>query len=123
MRVGIATCSACEQTCAVTYTRNYPDNGWCLSFDTFGYRGGFSEEIGVLIGNRRSREWILCHDCVVKFLDTFPSLSSKAGLGALHDCDSETPCCRYARREVRKQGGVRHMFVSDEQGNEWIREA
>lgn len=116
--VGIAVCSACEQTCDTTQTRNYPDNGWCLPFDTFGYRGGFSEEFGVLIGNRRSREWILCHDCVIHLLDTFPLLAERAGLGALHRCDNEKPCCRYAWREIRT-GGNRQIQVADSTATGW----
>jgi len=115
---GVAVCSACEQTCDTLQTPNYPEQGWRIPFDLFGYRGGFSEEVGALIGNRRSREWILCHDCVVKFLDTFPLLAEKAGLSALHRCEAEKPCCRFAWREVRI-GGVRQLFVADKKGERW----
>lgn len=122
MSRNIAVCSACEQVCEATYTKNYPDNGWCLSFDNFGYRGGFSEEIGVLLGNRRSREWILCHDCVIRFFETFPLLPERIGLsGALHSCDNDTPCCKYAWREIKKAGGVRQMFISNNDGTQWIK--
>jgi hypothetical protein len=89
-----------------------------MPFDLFGYRGGFSEEVGALVGNRHSREWILCHDCVVRFLDTFPLLAERAGLSALHHCDAETPCCRFAWREVRT-GGSRQMFTANKEGKCW----
>lgn len=72
-----------------------PNNGWILPFDTFGYYGGFDDNVDVLVGSLRSREWRFCHGCVVKFLDTFPLLAETLGAN-LHACDDDVPCCRHA---------------------------
>lgn len=88
-------CSACDTNIECNSQLVYPDNGWVLPFDTFGYYGGFDDSIDVLIGGTRSREWILCHDCVVKFLELFPRLAEKLGANC-HPCDEEVPCCRHA---------------------------
>ena len=92
-----AVCSACRTSYPCTQQDSYPDDGWVMPFDTFGYYGGFDDNIGVLLGGRRSREWILCHDCVVKFLDTFPLLAQDIGQNC-HPADRESPlpCCRHA---------------------------
>jgi len=92
-----ATCSACRSSLLCTQQTHYPDHGWVLPFDTFGYYGGFDDNVGVLTGSQRSREWILCHDCVVKFLDTFPLLAQDIGQNC-HPAgrDDALPCCRHA---------------------------
>lgn len=87
-----ATCSACGEQALCTQQDHYPDDGWVLPFDTFGYYGGFDDNIDVLLGGRISREWIFCHDCVVKLLNTFPRLAESVGPNC-HSCDSDTPCC------------------------------
>lgn len=96
-RVRYATCSACRSQVPCTQQTYYPDNGWVLPFDTFGYYGGFDDNVGVLTGERLTREWILCHDCVVKFLDTFPLLAETIGANC-HSVDRgrDAPCCRHA---------------------------
>ena len=94
----VAICSACGEEAECTQQDNYPDNGWVLPFDLFGYYGGFDDNMAVLVGQRQSREWIMCHDCVVKFLDLFPRLSESLG-GSSHPCSkNEEPCCKYAWR-------------------------
>jgi hypothetical protein len=90
-----ATCSACALRVICRSQDIYPDNGWVLPFDAFGYYGGFDDNIGITLGGTRSREWILCHDCVVKLLELFPRLSETIGANA-HPCSSDTPCCRHA---------------------------
>lgn len=96
-RANYATCSACQSKVPCTQQAHYPDSGWVLPFDTFGYYGGFDDNVSVLLGETRTREWILCHECVVKFLDTFPLLAETIG-GNCHpdNSDSDTPCCRHA---------------------------
>lgn len=97
------TCSACGNDAPCTQQKRLPDQGWELPFDVFGYYYGFSDEISVLIGDRRSRIWIMCHDCVAKFLDTFPLLAATLGKGLHpHYGDSDEPCCEYAWRATDK---------------------
>lgn len=92
-----ATCSACGGEAICTQQDHYPDHGWVLPFETFGYYGGFDDSMDVLFGKRISKEWIFCHDCVVKFLDTFPLLAESIGRNCHSDrTDSDTPCCRHA---------------------------
>lgn len=92
-----AVCSACRTSVPCTQQETYPDDGWVMPFDTFGYYGGFDDNIDVLFGGRRSREWILCHDCVVKFLETFPLLAQDIGQNCHPaDRDAPVPCCRHA---------------------------
>lgn len=93
--VNLATCSACEATVECRSQTHYPDDGWVLPFDTFGYYGGFDDNVSVLLGDTRSREWILCHECVVKFLDLFPRLAESIGANC-HSSDGDVPCCRHA---------------------------
>lgn len=97
------TCSGCGEQSICSAQEKYPDNGWVLPFDTFGYYGGFDDNIDVLFGERISRQWVLCHDCVVKFLDTFPRLAESLGK-RLHHCHGDTPCCRFAWQGNEKFG-------------------
>lgn len=88
-------CPACDARVSCTGGGVYPDNGWVLPFDIFGYYSGFDDNVPVLIGEQRSREFILCHDCVVKMLNLFPRLAEAVGPDT-HPCDDDTPCCRHA---------------------------
>ena len=90
-----ATCSACAQQVICTQQQSYPDDGWVLAFDTFGYYGGFCDNLDVLLSRVRSREWIMCHDCVAKFLTTFPLLAQTIGQNC-HPNSDVVPCCTHA---------------------------
>lgn len=96
-------CSGCDYDVQCDEQKHLPSNGWDLPFDLFGYYGGFTDEVDVLFSNRRSRSWILCHDCIVKFLTLFPALAETIGKGT-HPCDSETPCCEWAWRSTENFG-------------------
>ena len=93
----VVFCHGCEKPSVCTQQDSLPDNGWVLPFDTFGYYGGFDDNIDVLLTDVPSRQWVLCHDCVVKFLAIFPRLRDSFSKG-LHLCESETPCCEWAWR-------------------------
>lgn len=114
IRGRLATCSACHTQVACTQQEVYPDKGWVLPFDTFGYYGGFDDNVDVLCGKVRSREWIFCHECVVKFLNTFPLLAEDIGANCHPDSrDSDVPCCRHAWRATdifgKKLAGVHSL--------------
>jgi len=98
-----AMCSACQEHAPCTQQETYPDGGWILPFDTFGYYGGFDDRIEVLTGNLRTRQWILCHDCVVKFFTFFPGLAESIGQNC-HPCREEVPCCAYAWQATESFG-------------------
>ena len=66
-----------------------------MNYDLFGYYNGFDDNVRVLLGGSESREWLFCHDCVVKFLETFPLLAGDIGADC-HPCQDDEPCCRHA---------------------------
>lgn len=99
--IDTVVCSSCERTVSSAGINPYPNNGWIIRFDDFGYYGGFTDNIDSLLDNRISRRWILCHDCVVKFLTAFPNLArtiDAGGHGRDTDTDTTTPCCEWEWR-------------------------
>jgi hypothetical protein len=102
-------CDACGQKQRLTQQTSpaLPDGGWIMEFEHFGYYGGFSDDIEVAFGKRDSNSWSLCHDCVVKFFETFPALAEQFAGGHhpnfIHtdhhggDIGTDHPsCCRFA---------------------------
>lgn len=93
-------CTACEQSVpSVGEWQPFPENGWIMRFDDFGYYSGFTDNIEAQLDERISRRWFLCHDCVVKFLTLFPNLARSVDRGG--HCRSEnatTPCCAWEWR-------------------------
>lgn len=106
--VGIK-CDECGEEQPATQQDNYPDGGWSLPYETFGYYGGFDDNIGVLLGEDKPNDFILCHDCVVKLLTALPVLGAKL-VGGHHpnwvhddgfdgsgdDGTVHPSCCRWA---------------------------
>jgi len=94
-------CTACERIVPSAGINPYPDNGWVMRFDDFGYYGGFTDNIDAHLDGRMSSRWFLCHDCVVKFLATFPNLARtihKGGHGRSGEADTSHPCCEWEWR-------------------------
>jgi hypothetical protein len=93
-------CDACGEGVPSTWQPGLPDSGWSLPFQSFGYYGGFSDdletELGIIDASQRQR-WLLCHDCVMKFLFVFPQLAKFLQAGQ-HPCVENTPCCQFAWR-------------------------
>lgn len=83
----VEACNACGRDYPIANGQSAPEHGWYLPYTRFGYYNGFDDSF-------ESAKWFLCHDCVVKFLDTFPLLAKD--LQGCHPCNSETPCCQYA---------------------------
>jgi len=101
-------CPGCDKRVPCTHGGIYPDNGWVLAFDYFGYYSGFDDNVPVLFGQQRSREFMLCHDCVGRLLALFPRLAEMVGPNC-HPCEGDTPCCRHAWQATE-------MFGKDEHG-------
>lgn len=100
-------------------------NGWELPVDQFGYYAGFSDNIDVLIGIKENAWLKMCHDCVLKFLETFPLLAEKItclGHSMRHenhdDPLSTKSCCKYAWTFV-KNGEKYHIYDGDGEGG-WV---
>jgi hypothetical protein len=87
-------CDACGAEAPTHNQDSIPDNGWVMPYEDFGYYGGFSDHDTY---GRRPKHWFMCHDCVVKFLNTFPALAKSVGAGT-HGCEDDTPCCNHAWR-------------------------
>lgn len=101
-----------------------------MEFEHFGYYGGFSDELEVAFGKRESKQWSLCHDCVVKFFDTFPALAESFGKGhhpnfihtdfhATGDDGTVHPsCCQFAWTwRISKENGKTIYDIYDGDGN------
>jgi len=103
-------CHGCELEHPATQQDKFPDNGWVLPYSEFGYYGGFSDDIGVLLGNRPTQSWILCHDCVVKMLTALPLLGQFFHAGQ-HPCSGDVPCCNWAWNDDQIQTRYGHNGV------------
>jgi hypothetical protein len=95
-RHGYEMCDACGVAAKCTQQENFPDWGIDLDFVSTGYYGGFIDNAPPSDSDKDLR-WKMCHDCVVKFLETFPMLAAKTTKG-YHPCSDEQPCCRWAWR-------------------------
>jgi len=88
-------CSACGIDAPATQQDSAPDNGWTMSFDSFGYYGGFSDDIR----REAQKDVVMCHDCCVKVLEMFPlEFQEKFRGGHPDSSGDDTPCCKYAWR-------------------------
>ena len=92
----IIECDACGEFYQAGIQDFIFDNGWVLDSTRFGYYSGFDDELWPSENEERAN-WLMCHDCVVKLLETFPRLGATISKGA-HPCEDETPCCQWAWR-------------------------
>lgn len=100
-------CSACGGGAPSTYQAGFPDHGWVLPFQHFGFYGGFTDDLGVLMGTDISKNWIICHDCIAILFHVFPKLAESIGAGT-HPCEENTPCCKFAWRTNPNGNGFQH---------------
>lgn len=106
-------CSACgNDVDGESVNHHLPDVGFVLPYQEFGYYGGFTDTFDDYY--EKPREWLMCHDCVVKLLETFPLLAQTIPRGE-HPCDREIPCCNWAWRshEDGLQFGKDGQWVND----------
>lgn len=106
-------CTACGSDAIATQQEEVPDAGWELSFDAFGYYGGFSDDIRP----NKSKIATLCHDCCVKVLELFPLEFQESFRGGHpSSCGgNDTPCCKYAWRGTTIFGS----YVKDDEGRRY----
>jgi len=108
----INNCDACGAALPED-TPWFPDDGWSLDWVNF---GGYSQFMDVLDEPNRPT-WTLCHDCVVKFLETFPALAVDIPLGA-HPSRTEAPCCPWSYRLSWEDGDASGILYLPD-GNNW----
>jgi len=96
-RYGFVKCDGCGENAPCHTQERLPDNGWALPYQIFGYYGGFTDDDeGQSIWDKSV---ILCHSCVLRFLDFFPLIAkriSKGGHSLMPFADEAKPCCDYA---------------------------
>jgi hypothetical protein len=117
-RHGFHLCHGCGSMAPHHTQENAPDNGWVFDMNNFGYYAGFTDFI--LQDPQLVR---LCHDCVVKFLDTFPLLSVLVGKGGhSQNGPNEKPCCQYAwKSESIGQSSITYLASDDAESWEIMR--
>jgi len=94
--------------------KDLPNNGWTFDINDFGYYSGFTDQFDE--GPIKVR---ICHECVNKFLETFPLLSMFVPRGS-HPMwgPSEKPCCKYAWKQ-ENIGDASFIYMPTEDGEEW----
>ncbi len=114
-RHGFHICNGCGSMAPHHSQENHPDNGWTFDLNNLGYYAGFTDCIGF-----EATQINLCHDCVLKFLDTFPLLGILVGKGG-HSPNGpdEKPCCQYAWK-AEWIGDSALTYLASEDGQDWI---
>lgn len=113
-RRGFHMCHGCGSMAPHHIQKSVSDNGWAFDINSFGAYGGFTDPIG------EQPEWVrLCHDCVLKFLNTFPliGLFIKAGNHSQFG-PNEKPCCKYAWK-TESIGDSSITYLASEDAESW----
>lgn len=120
-------CDNCKEEVRATQQDNYPDNGWWLPYSHFGYYGGFTDEIDVLMGMADGKSLIICHDCIVRMLYFLPALGEAIGKGNhinqnrgkdfQHPLDVK-PCCDWCWTSVRDGREPAKIYVVED--GKWV---
>lgn len=72
-----------------------PERGFVFDFQNGSYYGGFTDSVP-FGDEERIQPWKMCHDCMVKFFEVFPSLTTGTKLGTgHHPSPTDKPCCNY----------------------------
>lgn len=91
---GYQTCDACGVPKECSSQEELIDFGINVFFQDAGYYGGFIDNYPRIDG--KNLEWNLCHECVVKMMETFPMLAAKLPTGLHPSDDKDKPCCNWA---------------------------
>ncbi len=113
---GFHPCSGCGNMAPHHSQVNYPDNGWSIPIDHLGYYGGFTDT------NKADDSYTinLCHDCVLKFLETFPMIGLLIGKGGHSQIGpDEKPCCPWAWK-LDKIENAYITYLASEDGQQWL---
>ena len=120
-------CDNCGEMAPATQQDALPDSGWWFPYDHFGYYGGFTDSIDVLLGQEPGKSFIICHDCVKVVLRFMPGLAKAIGKGNhpnmnkphdfQHPLDVE-PCCEWCWTSVRHDGEPSTAYIV--QDGKWV---
>lgn len=114
---GFGICHGCGSMAPHHSQESLPDNGWTFNLNNFGYYGGFTDPIG-----EEPERIKLCHDCVLKFLETFPLLGMfiSSGSHSMFGPD-EKPCCKYAwKSESINNSSITYLATDDSESWEMM---
>lgn len=112
--MGKVSCSACEKQVPTSQAGEMlPEAGLTIRYPDLGFYDGFYD----FMDADDLSPWILCHDCVVKFLNTFPNLK-KSLHGGLHPCDKDVPCCEFAWKFGTSKNGFPSVLLADK--GKWV---
>lgn len=113
---GFHPCSGCGNMAPHHSQTNYPDNGWSIPINQLGYYGGFTDP------NSEDPPYTinLCHDCVIKLLETFPMIGLLIGKGGHSQIGpDEKPCCPWAWK-FESIGHSTITYLASEDGQQWL---
>lgn len=118
---GFHPCSGCGNMAPHHSQENYPDNGWSIPIDYLGYYGGFTDtRFTNTNSDDQSYTINLCHDCVIKLLETFPMIGLLIGKGGHSQTDpSGKPCCAWAWKS-ESIGSSSIIYLASEDGQQWL---
>jgi hypothetical protein len=113
---GFHPCNGCGNMAPHHSQEGAPDNGWSIPVDNLGYYGGFTD---ALIENE-SNTINLCHDCVIKFIETFPMIGLLIGKGGHSQIGpNEKPCCAWAWKSESINNST-ITYLASEDGQQWL---
>lgn len=114
---GFHPCSGCGNMAPHHSQKKYPDNGWSIPVNDLGYYGGFTDSINE---PESSYTINLCHECVIKFLETFPMIGLLIGKGGHNQFGpNETPCCAWSWKS-ESIGSSSITYLASEDGQQWL---
>ena len=105
----------------------YPDNGLELFPLTFGYYGGFIDNLPLDEEKPSGERVVFCHDCSVSLFRQFPSILKGLGISlgemesnplgfGFHPCKGDTPCCEFSWGSAGEQDKIK---IVNKQTMQW----
>jgi hypothetical protein len=105
----------------------YPDNGLEIFPLTFGYYGGFIDNLPLDEDKPSGERVVFCHDCSVSLFRQFPSMLKGLGISlgevasnplgfGFHPCEGDTPCCEFSWDSAGEQDKIK---IVNKQTMQW----
>jgi hypothetical protein len=104
-------CDNCSKEVPATQQDTAPDHGWSFDPRRFGYYGGFDDHC--FADEETNLEVIMCHDCVVSLIESFPAFAKHAARGGHPGNFDSGPCCKHCWTwEVYVNEEGRKVFIT-----------
>ena len=120
-------CDNCGKTTPATQQDTAPDYGWSINTNALGYYGGFDDNLDA----SRESEVLICHDCVVSLIESFPAFAKNIERGghpavgwssSSGPCTDVKPCCKYCwgwERYINEDGKAVYVQYLANDAGEW----